>query len=141
MQLITKDCTPFSLKPSLPILHELFCVMALKEETEIAKAVLKILFRNAMHQDATSVEYCGVRIRRFKISKKIYIFFVFVFQHIFKSMLYPSVIDNISYAPKYYYNIFLTSDFEYEALFIKCQKKIRYFKVNFCSSYLLLYTF
>ncbi|XP_074042774.1 uncharacterized protein isoform X3 [Leptinotarsa decemlineata] len=101
---ICKDCTPFSLKPSLPILHELFCVMALKEETDIARAVLKIIFRNAMHQDATSAAFLD---------------------HIFKSLLVPSIIDNTTYSPKYYYNIFLTSEFEYEALFTKCQKNIR----------------
>ncbi|KAG5879210.1 hypothetical protein JTB14_027076 [Gonioctena quinquepunctata] len=101
---ICKDCTPFSLKSSLPILHELFCVMAFKHETEVAQAVLKIIFKSAMHQDATSTVFSD---------------------HIFKSMLDVSIIDNIIYPPKYYYNIFLTSEFEYEALFTKCYKNIR----------------
>ncbi|XP_056646203.1 uncharacterized protein LOC130451291 [Diorhabda sublineata] len=101
---ICKDFTPFSLKPSLPILHELYCVLALKEEIESAQTVLKILFKSAMHQDAVSVKFA---------------------EHIFYSMLKPSVIDSISYDPKYYYNMFLTSNFDYELLFSKCQRLIQ----------------
>lgn len=101
---ICKNFTPFSLRPSLPILHELYCVLALKEEIESAQTVLKILFKSAMHQDAASVKFA---------------------EHIFHSMLKPSVIDKITYDPKYYYNIFLTSDFDYELLFSKCQRLIQ----------------
>nr|CAH7751825.1 unnamed protein product [Callosobruchus chinensis] len=104
MNTLCKECTPHSLKPSLPALHELFCIMSLKEQVDIAEAVLKIMYRMAMHQDAGSAEYCD---------------------HLFNCLLNPSVIDNITYDPKFYYNILLSSDFEYEALFIKCQKKIR----------------
>ncbi|KAJ8941247.1 hypothetical protein NQ314_010445, partial [Rhamnusium bicolor] len=38
LKAICKDGTPSSLKPTLPILHELFCIMALKEEVPVAQA-------------------------------------------------------------------------------------------------------
>ncbi|CAH1153473.1 unnamed protein product [Phaedon cochleariae] len=100
---ICKDCTPHSLKPSLPILHELFCIMAMKDEVEVATAILRIMFRSAMHQDATSKHFA---------------------EHIFNSMLSPSVICNTTYPQKYYSNIFLTSEFDYETLFTKCNRDI-----------------
>ncbi|CAH1979346.1 unnamed protein product [Acanthoscelides obtectus] len=101
---VCKDCTPHSLKPALPRLHELFCIMSLKQQIGVAEAVLRIIFKMAMHPDATSAEYC---------------------EHLFHCLLNPSVIDGITYSSRFYYNLLLNSDFEFEPLFIKCQRKIR----------------
>ncbi|CAH0562279.1 unnamed protein product [Brassicogethes aeneus] len=95
------DSTPFSLKPSLYVLEELFLKLKSKKENVITKLIMKIFLKMALHTDATSQEYVT---------------------HIYNALFRSKTINNIVFSCNNYIDALLEEEEQLEAFFEKCTK-------------------
>ncbi|XP_018566493.1 uncharacterized protein LOC108907335 [Anoplophora glabripennis] len=102
---IIKDANPKTFDGLLETLQVSYLAASERGEIHIAEMLLRVVHKFAVYPN-----------------DKFYFMYA---NHIFNGMLKPSVVYGKTYSPKYYYRIYLTSSFDYEALFTKCNNLIR----------------
>ncbi|KAJ3643760.1 hypothetical protein Zmor_026449 [Zophobas morio] len=99
LDFLTEQCTPYDVKPFLPLLSQTYLTLTHKNQKFSALQLLKIIFKMALHPMASSTEFV---------------------KYLYTAMIYPNVCKGMPVKSEIFIDPIISDDFHFSEFFEKC---------------------